>query len=100
MSEIAFLIREKAASSSASDVTPARSRRQKERLRTSVEAHYLSLDELSHFFTDISSTDALNYFSPEQASLIKQAASGLADARRAIRRLADGSNKIKNKKSK
>jgi len=71
-----------------SDVSPTMSRHQKDRLRVAVGSYYLALEELNHVFQDINSTTALSYFDPNEAGLIRQAASGLSDARRAIRRLA------------
>jgi hypothetical protein len=44
---------------------------------------------LNHVFADINSTSALTYFDSDDANLIRQAASSLSDARRAIRRLAN-----------
>lgn len=69
-------------------VTPIRSRKQKDRLRVAFVEHYVSLDELNHVFQDINSTSALGYFDSHEADLIRQAASSLSDARRALRRLA------------
>jgi len=69
-------------------VSPSKSRGQRDRLRVAVRENYLSLDELNHVFQDITSAASLCYFDENDADLIRQAASGLSDARRAIRRLA------------
>ena len=74
--------------STAEGTTPTRSRMQKDRLRVAVATHYVALDELNHVVQDINSTSALDYFDAEDAALIRQAASSLSDARRALRRLA------------
>ena len=71
------------------DTSPSMSRRQKERLRTAVADNYTALEEMNHVFQDINSTSALSYFGTDDASLIRQAASSLSEARRAIRRLAN-----------
>lgn len=89
LAEIARLVRERAASAGdRHEVTPTRSRLQKERLRVAVATHYVALDDLNHIFQDINSTSALHYFNETDADLIRQAASSLSDARRALRRLA------------
>lgn len=87
LAEIARIVKERASEPS-QEVTPARSRRQKDRLRTAVSEHYVALDDLNHVFADINSTSALDYFNEDDAVLIRQAASSLSDARRALRRLA------------
>lgn len=69
--------------------SPSNSRRQKDRLRAVLADTYTSLEELNHVFQDINSTPALTYFDNDEAGLIRQAASSLSDARRAIRRLAN-----------
>ena len=70
-------------------VSPSKSRGQRDRLRMAVKKNYISLDELNHVFQDITSAASLGYFDDSDAALIRQAASGLSDARRAIRRLAN-----------
>lgn len=72
-----------------SDVSPSLSRIQKDRLRAALANHYIALDDLNYVFQDINSTSALTYFDKDDAALIRQAASSLSDARRAIRRLAN-----------
>lgn len=92
LGEIAALVQERAASSQeegTKDVSPTLSRRQKDRLRTVVSSNYVALDELDHVFQDVSSTSALGYFGEEDVALIREAASSLSDARRALRRLAN-----------
>lgn len=86
LAQIAQLVHSTAESSS--NVTPKRSRVQKERLRVAVSSHYVALDELNHVFQDINSTSALDYFDPDDAVLIRRVASSLSDARRALRHLA------------
>lgn len=81
-----------------SDVSPTLSRVQKERLRTAVSSYYTALEELNHVFQDINSTTALSYFAPSDATLIRQAATSLSDARRAIRRLASASEWLRKSK--
>jgi len=68
--------------------SPSMSRGQRSRLRVAVRENYLALDELNHVFQDITSASSLGYFDEDDAVLIRQAASGLSNARRAIRRLA------------
>lgn len=84
------LVCERAASaeSQPSEVSPSKSRGQRARLRVAVRENYLSLDELNHVFQDITSASSIRYFDEGDADLIRQAASGLSNARRAIRRLA------------
>ena len=89
LAKIASLVQERAAQGTEqSEVSPTRSRIQKDRLRTAVAEHYVALDELNHVFQDINSTPALGYFDDQDADLIRQAASSLSDARRVLRRLA------------
>lgn len=88
LAEIARLVRDRASSTEDREVTPTRSRIQKDRLRTALTDHFVALDDLNHVFQDINSTSALDYFSQSDADLIRQAASSLSDARRALRRLA------------
>jgi len=71
------------------NVSPSLSRLQKDRLREALADHYLAIDNLNYVFQDINSTSALTYFDKDDAVLIRQAASSLSDARRAIRRLAN-----------
>lgn len=87
LAEIARLVRARAAEVG-ENVSPTRSRRQKERLRTALSSHFVALDDLNHVFQDINSTSALDYFSESDADLIRRAASSLSDARRVLRRLA------------
>jgi len=91
LAEISALVhaRAKEAETEGSDVSPTQSRRQKDRLRQALAGYYTALEELNHVFQDINSTSALTYFDTDDASLIRQAASSLSDARRAIRRLAN-----------
>lgn len=77
------------ASTEAGSVSPSYSRRQKDRLRDALASYYTSVDALNHVLQDINSSSALRYFDPSDASLIRQAASSLSDARRFIRRLAN-----------
>lgn len=87
--KIASLVEERAAQGTEEpQVSPTRSRIQKDRLRVAVAEHYVALDELNHVFQDINSTSALGYFDAQEVDLIRQAASSLSDARRALRRLA------------
>lgn len=88
LAKIASLIQERAQGPEQKGVSPTRSRIQKDRLRVVVAEHYVALDELNHVFQDINSTSALGYFDDQEAVLIRQAASSLSDARRALRRLA------------
>jgi hypothetical protein len=88
LAEIMSLIQETAQGAERATVSPTRSRLQKERLRTAVADNYVALDNLNHVFQDINSTSALGYFDGHEAELIRQAASSLSDARRALRRLA------------
>lgn len=81
-----------------SEVSPSMSRHQKERLKLAVSSYYTALEELNHVFQDINSTHALSYFGPTDATLIRQAATSLSDARRAIRRLASVSDWIRKSK--
>lgn len=89
LARINSLVQERAARSAEyGEVSPTRSRIQKDRLRVVVAEHYVALDELNHVFQDINSTSALGYFDDQEAELIRQAASSLSDARRVLRRLA------------
>lgn len=81
--------RAKEAETDGPSTSPSNSRRQKDRLRVALADYYTSLEELNHVFQDINSTSALTYFDSDDAGLIRQAASSLSDARRAIRRLAN-----------
>ena len=59
LARIAEIVRERASQSpDSSELSPTMSRIQKDRLRTSVSAHYVALDELNHVFQDINSTSA------------------------------------------
>ncbi len=91
LAEISALVHARAKEAEAGDsgVSPSHSRRQKDRLRTALADYYTALEELNHVFQDINSTSALTYFDSDDAGLIRQAASSLSDARRAIRRLAN-----------
>lgn len=86
---IAQMVAARASDFSDNSVTPSISRHNFDRVRSVIGSHYLALEELNHVFQDINSTAALDYFSEHDASLIKEAASSLADARRTIRRLAN-----------
>lgn len=98
LAAISALVYQKAENPSPSDVSPTLSRVQKERLRTAVSSYYTALEELNHVFQDINSTTALSYFAPSDATLIRQAATSLSDARRAIRRLASASEWLRKSK--
>jgi len=101
LAKIAEIVRERASQEPTdSGLSPTRSRLQKDRLRTAVAAHYVALDELNHVFQDINSTSALGYFDDQEANLIRQAASSLSDARRALRRLGQSEWLRKNKTNK
>lgn len=86
---IAKMVAARASDFSDNSVTPSISRHNFERVRSVIGSHYIALEELNHVFQDINSTAALDYFNEHDASLIKEAASSLADARRTIRRLAN-----------
>lgn len=94
---IAALVEKRASSCSEADTTPSRSKHNRERVRSVLANHYLALEELNHVFQDINSTTALGYFNEHDASLIKEAASSLSDARRTIRRLASREWVLKHK---
>ena len=91
LAAISALVYQTAEDKVPSEVSPTLSRHQKDRLRAVVANYYTALEELNHVFADINSADSLSYFAPNDANLIRQASSGLSDARRAIRRLAANS---------
>lgn len=92
LEKVIKMVQERAASlddaTASSMASPSLSRGQRSRLRVAVRENYLALDELNHVFQDITSASSLGYFDEDDAVLIRQAASGLSNARRAIRRLA------------
>ena len=75
--------------SSEPDVPPSLARVQRDRLRAVVADNCIALDSLVHVFRDINTTSALDYFTSDEANMIRQAASSLSEARSVIRKLSD-----------